>query len=125
MKNPYLRMKAPSEFPGRVHAGWAYVHHVVFWQKTGLLPSLEKGLFVHHINEDKHDNRPENLELMSSSEHSKHHHEDDEVPMENITCGWCNRIFSLESRKARTRRKARSVLFCSRSCGAFHQNQRV
>lgn len=31
---------------------------------------------VHHINEVKNDNRPENLELMTASAHTKHHHEE-------------------------------------------------
>jgi len=28
---------------------------------------------VHHINGDRQDNRPENLMLLSDSEHSRHH----------------------------------------------------
>ncbi len=127
MTNAYLRMKPPPDFPGRVHAGWAYVHHVVFWQKTGRLPSRTLRLSVHHINEDKHDNRPENLELVTYSEHSKHHAAERPIPLETITCGWCGIRFALESRKVRTRRKAKShgELFCSRSCGTKHQFQRA
>lgn len=34
---------------------------------------LKRNELVHHINQDRTDNRPENLELMSASEHMRHH----------------------------------------------------
>lgn len=36
--------------------------------------SLKPGEVVHHINGDTLDDRPENLQLMNSNEHSRLHH---------------------------------------------------
>lgn len=50
---------------------WEYEHRVVLAEKIGrdLLPGED----VHHINELTLDNRPENLELKSHSDHSRYH----------------------------------------------------
>lgn len=59
----------------RVRVGYgqpaAYEHRVVMAQVLGreLLPTED----VHHINENKQDNRPENLEVVSRSVHTAHH----------------------------------------------------
>ena len=51
--------------------GQRHEHRAVAEQKLGR--TLVKGEIVHHINGDKFDNRPENLEVMTQSEHIKHH----------------------------------------------------
>lgn len=51
--------------------GWAY-EHVVVWVAAGN-PRPGKGQVLHHINEDKTDNRIDNLQLMTRAEHNRLH----------------------------------------------------
>lgn len=46
-------------------------HRIVAEKKIGR--PLKKGEIVHHIDENKHNNEPENLEVMTQSEHIKLH----------------------------------------------------
>lgn len=59
---------------GHAHAdpnGYAYEHVLVWWQSGGKMPAANE--VIHHRNEDKTDNRLENLELKTRVEHSVHH----------------------------------------------------
>ena len=68
----YLYIYKP-EHPNAIKRGYVAEHRLVAEGKIGRY--LENDEVVHHINENKHDNRPENLQVMSNSDHVKLHAE--------------------------------------------------
>lgn len=123
MRNgPYIMQVAPLGYPGKKYRGrYAYAHHLVWWQVHGMVPGPDEVL--HHLNENKHDNRIENLCLLTRRAHGHHHGEKQRVE-ETVKCGFCGKPFSAASSRLAARRKRNAgKLFCSRSCGASGQRQ--
>ena len=48
---------------------------------------IPPGMIVHHVNEDRTDNRPENLKLMTHAEHSAHHNQKHPLVKRCEVCG--------------------------------------
>lgn len=64
----YARAYEPGH-PAATRSGWVFEHRLVMEEAVGRY--LARSENVHHINHIRHDNRLENLTMLSHSEHSK------------------------------------------------------
>lgn len=107
-RNGYLITYLPDH-PSAYGDGYVYVHRLVAEETLGraLLDNEE----VHHKNENKHDNTPDNLEVLAKGVHTAHHNGG---ALHEIPCGYCGTRFRPSDRK---------VKCCSNSCGGLLRNQ--
>lgn len=68
----YKQIYVPDH-PRADKRGFVMEHIVVFEDATGVMVPLN--CCVHHLNEDKQDNRPENLCMMENGAHTAFHHQ--------------------------------------------------
>lgn len=72
----YIYQLAPGHPAAKSAKGYVLQHRLVMEDKLGRF--LTPTEMVHHVNEVKDDNRPENLELFNRSTHMQHHKSDAE-----------------------------------------------
>lgn len=73
LRDGYVLTRVPDWWEGEAYReSYALEHRVVYAEHNGLT-SIPDGMVVHHINLVRDDNRPENLALMTSSEHIAYH----------------------------------------------------
>lgn len=78
---------------------------------------LEPDEIVHHINGNKHDNRLENLCIMSLDEHNKHHGKLRTQPTVLVVCSYCGTKFEKSGRDYKAQvKKGINSFYCSKSC---------
>ena len=95
--------------PNASKYGYVLHHRVVVENKLGRL--LEKHEIVHHIDGNKKNNVPENLEVMTQAEHGHHHGKDKHRTFVPLTCPVCGKDFLREKRLVQV-----AAPKCSRSC---------
>ena len=108
----YLRAYVPSHPNANKH-GYVLAHRIVAENKEGRILSVKE--HVHHINGDGHDNRPENLQVLSASTHtSMHAQERFKKTFIHFSCDTCNGDVKIRSNQPH--RLAAKKHFCSRVC---------
>ena len=82
-----------------------------------------KRIRVHHINENKLDNRLENLEAVTRSNHINIHKKS--VEYQKCICPWCNKEFvaSVRRVKGNQRNQGKAGPFCGKSCAGKYSQQ--
>lgn len=80
---------------------------------------------VHHRNENRSDNRLENLEVLDHKDHMQEHAVGEE--MVEVICALCGQAATKKARNVRgNRKKGKAGPFCGRSCaGKWSREQQL
>lgn len=114
-KGDYLYAVVPDH-PNRTKSNYVLHHRVVMENHLGRL--LTENEVVHHLNEDKKDNRIENLEVMTKEEHGRHH---GQTGRQNsiLQCAYCHKVFVRFTNRVYNNKTGH---YCSRSCNGKANN---
>lgn len=111
-KGEYLYALIP-EHPKATKNNYVYLHRAIM--ENHLERQLNDDEVVHHKNENKHDNRLENLEVMLVGDHERFHHNKNGHAMLKLKCPWCEKIFEKRKNKTHVSNKG-TYTACSISC---------
>lgn len=113
----YCRTDPPH--PKRNKMGLYPYHRVLMENQLGRL--LEDGEDVHHKNEDKTDDRPENLEVKTQSQHAMDHQAHRVTALVTVACLRCKCAIEVKPHVLRQRmaRTGSDGIFCSRKCSVI------
>lgn len=106
-KEGYILVYCP-EYPKAKNGKYVYEHRLVMANHLGR--PLKENEHVHHKNGNKQDNRIENLELLTNSEHHKQH-------WKEATAEERKRISREGTAYQKAHRRERKVIYCACGCG--------
>jgi hypothetical protein len=107
-----------KDHPNSSKFGYVLEHRVVMENHLGRL--LDPKEHVHHVNGDRHDNRVENLLVMTEKEHLLEHNKSRSRLFLLVKCPECRSVFD------RDNRNKKPIMFCSRKCaGLFSMRKRL
>ena len=111
----YRYCRTSPAHPRANSAGLYPLHRVLMENQVGRL--LESNEVVHHIDEDRSNDDISNLELLSRSDHSRHHMKP--VEPTRAQCAICETWFEVAPHhyRARVARSHAGTIACSRRCG--------
>ena len=112
----YLCVYHPTH-PRAYANGYVLAHRAVIEESLGRY--LEPHEVIHHKNENKRDNRIENLEITNRSDHAAHHHPQP-APAIILTCPHCSKTFTRRRGKTHLVKRTASRTYCSRRCSGLH-----
>jgi hypothetical protein len=72
MTNGYVTVFKPEWYTGKVDGNRVYEHIVAYCEHNGLT-EVPDGLVIHHMDENKMNNSPENLIMLSIADHRRLH----------------------------------------------------
>lgn len=109
-----------KEHPNATKHGYVLEHRVIMENHLGRV--LNTNEVVHHVNEDKKDNRLENLQLMHVGEHESFHGYKVGRMYVELICPYCGKNFVIPENQSFLKKGAKYTC-CSRHCkGKFSRN---
>ena len=118
MKNgDYNLAIAPPDFPGKKYRGKYCSEHVLnYWLANGIVHGPDE--IIHHKDENKLNNNPNNLELMKRSDHVRMHVKERGSKLVELKCPGCGKIFVREKRNTFLQKNGEYTC-CSRKCAGI------
>ena len=116
-KGAYMYALVPDH-PHATKNGYVLLHRVIMENHLGRI--LDDYEVVHHKDSNKFNNKIENLEVLTNSEHAKLHAKKGRTFVE-LVCPECGKTFFREKRQIK---KNQLQSFCSRKCNGLYQQKR-